>query len=147
MSNDHEPGVWRDISGDELKAWRRKLGKGQIREVSTGRRNLQTVDHQEGDTATVSAPPVNPRRDVRQVVDIHTQDMLIELHELKSRSESAFLDRVRKLKTMAGWDHLTDEQAADQLAGLAEKVAIAVTAPVVAQKGRNRVDLDVVVGD
>ncbi|MDH5294141.1 MAG: hypothetical protein OEW91_10705 [Acidimicrobiia bacterium] len=142
-TNTPEPGVWHEVSSDQVRDWRRSLGKGVVRQDSIGRRNLQPVDAAHGDSGAVSATPRRSWVEPREVIDNHVTSFLTDLHRLKGISESAFLDRVRKLRAMAGWDHLSDEEAADQLAALAEKVATAITEPVYQKMGKLRAqDLD-----
>lgn len=141
-SADLEPGVWHEVTSDRMASWRKSLSKGAIRESSTGRRNLEHVEHAEGDTATVSAAPRRSWVEPREAIEIHVADFLRDLQKLKAASDSAYLDRIRKLRQMAGWNHLTDEEAADQVLALAEKVATIVTEPVYQKKGLRRTDMD-----
>ena len=141
-TTDLEPGVWHEVAPTRIKEWRKVLPKGAVREVSTGRRDLPTVDLVDADTGSVSAAPRRTWVEPREAIEIHVADFLADLQKLKAASDTAYLDRIRKLRQMAGWDHLTDEQAADQILVLAEKVAQIVTEPVYQKKGLRPQDFD-----
>lgn len=120
----YAPGTIVDMTPEDIRDWRKNLPKGSVRTVDTGTRNLTPVSFADGDTATV-ARDYTPRAYVEplEVMAKVVGPMLSDLMRTKATSESAFLDRVRNLKALAGWEHMTDEDAASQLEGLATKIA------------------------
>lgn len=137
----------RVVGTEEIREWRKRLAPGAVREVPVQLHHAgwEQASTEDGVNATLAADD-KPRRtfvEPSEIIDRNTVVMLAELHRLKAMSESAFLDRVRRIKEFAGWDHLTDEQAADQLAALAAKIAAMVAEPMYHKMGKLRpVDMD-----
>lgn len=124
----YAPGSIVELSSEELKEWRRTLPKGSVRTVDTGVRNLTPVDRSDGDNAVIRRE-AETRRSFVEPTEVMAKvigPMLEDLMRTKAKSESAFLDRVRNLKVLAGWEHMTDEECATQLEGLATKIAAIV---------------------
>lgn len=112
--------TWRSISSDEIKRWRdearRKVAQnpGHRWEYNTAHRQgleYQAPDQPGGDQVTMERPRPERIREARDTVEVATREMISWVTEDRAQ----FMHRVRMLKQMGNFQHLTDEQAAEQL--------------------------------
>jgi hypothetical protein len=128
--------LWRPVSADDVKRWRSNLPAGWRRETSTIRSNAPTAHAVDGDTAFLE-PPAQPKpMEGRAAVDAVARDLL---EWVKAGKDSeAVKAKVRQVKAAGGLQHLSDDEAAQQLVDLAVKMARESVERVYAREGRNR---------
>ena len=118
--------TWRHVSRKDLADWRSKVKKdlkekrGTRYEYNTARtKGLEPVGANDDGSATVSSKSAVGIRSHRETTEIVAQEMVTWIQE----SRDSFMGRIRMLKKMGNFQHLTDEDAASQMWELAQKVA------------------------
>ena len=109
------------VTGEELRRWRRDLKKDQVRVVAQGySKNSAPAGQQTEDgsgavfTKATPPPKLDPGEVFRRVLEYQLK------FAMKSREE--YLQLVRVLRaTTPSMQHLTDEEAADQLEAAARR--------------------------
>ena len=107
--------TWRHVSSQDLTDWRSKVKndlrtkRGTRYEYNTARtKGLEPVGVNEDGSATVSSPSSSGIRSHRETTEIVAQEMVSWIQE----SRDSFMGRIRMLKQMGNFQHLTDEDAA-----------------------------------
>lgn len=125
------PNEWQAIRGDAARQWRQgvrermqKAPKGQVTtEFDVARHNaIEEAPTLNRETGIIERPTVERPREARETIEVLTQMMLDNILD-ESKGEQARLQRIQLLKQTAGWGHLTDAEALDQLSTLAAKLA------------------------
>ncbi len=118
--------TWRHVSSKDLADWRSKVKenlrtkRGTRYEYNTARtKGLEQVGTNEDGSATVSSPSPRGIHSHRETTEIVAGEMASWIKE----SRGSFMGRIRMLKQMGNFGHLTDEDAASQMWELCQKVA------------------------
>lgn len=140
-----EPGVIRWASADELAAFRKKvrvdLGNREHRRIEyfndfSTDKSIDVVERDPAGNPIIEKPAPAKPRDPRELTDLLTHEVLAKHMLYMARyAPDAYIRKIREYKQTAGWGHLTDEQAADQVVELCQKLAQA-TAQKVVEKGK-----------
>lgn len=141
--DDPEPGVWHALNQRQIDDWRKKARtdlatkRGTVLEINTARRQgMERVSPNTpgGDVVGVEAPRSVGVRDARDTVEIAAKDMA----EWAKTDRATFMSRVRALKQMGNFPHLTDTEAADQLWDMCVSIARGDAERVYAKLGLNK---------
>lgn len=124
-----EPGVWRSVSGDQARDWRRgvrdrmeKAPRGAVTtEFDVGRHQGLEVAPGTAEQGVIEPPPA--RENPREPRDTVEQLTKLMLDWVFGGTKDEAMHRVRIVKKSSGMSHLTDEEAANDLHNLAVKVA------------------------
>ncbi len=118
--------TWRHVSRKDLADWRSKVKddlrtkRGTRYEYNTARtKGLDLVGTNDDGSATVSSKSAVGIRSHRETTEIVAQEMAAWIKE----SRGSFMGRIRMLKQMGNFQHLTDEDAASRMWELCQKVA------------------------
>lgn len=155
-----ERGLWVPVSPSDVSNWRKatvdRVGKGgrvhRHREVTGmvvgrgGEYEMQRFHtdqadptRHEGNAALVDRPdPIRGIREARDTVQILASDMLAWVREVPELYEERVKHIVGRAKAMGALGHLTDEEAAQQVHVLAQKLAVADAEKGYAKGGHNR---------
>lgn len=124
--------LWRPVTRDELKEWRRNLPKGWRREVGTIYSNAPRVTPHEGDSAFVERPAPPKIMEGKEAVAAVYADTMAWVNRVGVDEAALQLMAADKAS------HLSFEEAKAQIKALAEKVSRASVERVYAREGHNR---------
>jgi hypothetical protein len=140
-----EPGVLRWATADELTDWRNKvrldLGNREHRRIEyqndfSTDKSIDVVDRDGAGNPIIERPVPSKPREPRELTDLLTHEVLAKhMLFMATHAPDAYMRKIREYRQMAGWGHMTDEQAADQVVELCRKLAQA-TAQKVVEKGK-----------
>lgn len=115
--------LWIPVTREQVRDWRKNLPNGWRRETTVERRPIAEHIHSEDDTVAMEGGG----RDWRTLKPLEGRDtvskMAADILGWARENPDLFMERVRFLKQQGQMQHLTDEQAANDLMGLCRKLA------------------------
>lgn len=134
--------TWRHVSQSDIDEWRKRVKdnlatkRGTRYEYNTAHwQGLEKVEANQDGSATIQKPKTATGiRQHRDTVEVAAESMISWVKEDKNQ----FMHRVRILKQAGNFPDLTDEQAADRLWEICQKVAQADAKRVYKSGGYDR---------
>ena len=111
--------LWVPVSREQVRDWRKNLPKGWRRETDAVHRPMDERVEAQGDQVTLTSSRPTKPKEARDTV----AEMARDIAAWARSNPDRFMERVKFLKQQGQMDHLTDEQAANDLLALAEKLA------------------------